>query len=33
MRKEYDFSKMQGKPNPYAEQLKKQKIPKPKSLF
>jgi len=23
MRKEYDFSKMQGKPNPYAKLLKK----------
>ncbi len=24
MRKEYDFSKMQGRQNPYAKQLKKQ---------
>ena len=24
MRKEYDFSKMQGRKNPYAKQLKKQ---------
>lgn len=24
MRKEYDFSKMKGKPNPYAAMLKKQ---------
>jgi hypothetical protein len=26
MKKEYDFAKMQGKPNPYAKLLKKRKI-------